>query len=247
MPCENAFCSQIDIFALLISRILFVQALFPQSRQNSLEFDVQLLYSVCWKRGFVDGIYASYGCVVTANCEGLIIVSTSNIPNNGQPKRARFLSVWLAYPLALLVWEGLPWAISLLTPRYGWVAGIPGIWNLLGLIPVLVGTIGLIWGVAVHSAQSPQGIEMELDRNYLLRQGLYTFSRNPMYLSELVLLLGWVLFYGSIAVLIAFAVWYAFFNFYSVPLEERTLEAHFGEAYREYKQKVPRWIGKRRM
>ena len=139
---------------------------------------------------------------------------------------------------------GVAWAISLLTPRYGWVAGSPSIWNLLGLIPVLVGTIGLIWGVAAHSAQSREGIEMELDKSYLLSRGLYSFSRNPMYLSELVLLLGWVLFYGSIAVLIAFVVWYAFFNFYIVPLEERTLESHFGEAYREYKQKVSRWIGK---
>jgi len=30
MPCENVFCSLIDIFALLISRILFAQALLPQ-------------------------------------------------------------------------------------------------------------------------------------------------------------------------------------------------------------------------
>jgi protein-S-isoprenylcysteine O-methyltransferase Ste14 len=212
--------------------------------KNSLEFDFQLLYIVYWKRGFVDGLYASYGCVVTVNCKGLTIMSTSNVPNSRQPKRTKFLSSWLAYPLALIVWEGMPWAISLLMPRYGWTQGRPGFWNLLGLIPILVGTAGLIWGVAVHSAQSPQGIEWELDKSYLLRRGLYTFSRNPMYLSELVLLLGWVLFYGSIAVLIAFVVWYAFFNFYIVPLEERTLEAHFGEAYREYKQQVPRWFGK---
>jgi len=174
-------------------------------------------------------------------------MNTSNIPNNGQSKRTRYLSSWLAYPLALLVWEGMPWAISLPSPRYGWVTGHPGPWNLPGLIPVLFGTAGLIWGVAVHSGQSHRGIAWELDRNYLLRRGLHAFSRNPMYLSELVLLLGWVLFYGSIAVLIAFAVWFAFFNFYIVPLEERTLEAHFGEAFREYKNLVPRWFGKCRV
>lgn len=175
----------------------------------------------------------------------MVKMSSSNTPG-GQPKRVKFLSPWLAYPLALIVWEGIPWAISLLTPRYGWISARPGIWNMPGLILVLVGTIGLIWGVAAHSAQSSHGIEWELDKSYLLSRGLYSFSRNPMYLSELVLLLGWVLFYGSIAVLIALAVWYALFNFYNIPLEERTLEAHFGEAYRQYKQKVPRWFGKRR-
>jgi len=174
-------------------------------------------------------------------------MSTSNIPDSGGPERTKFLSPWLAYPLALLVWEVFPWVISLLSTHYGWISRRPGLWNLLGLIPVLVGTAGLIWGVTVHSTQSPQGIEWELDRSYLLRGGLYALSRHPMYLSELVLLFGWVLFYGSIAVLIAFAVSYVFFNFYAMPLEERTLEAHFGEAYREYKNKVPRWFGKRRM
>jgi protein-S-isoprenylcysteine O-methyltransferase Ste14 len=173
-------------------------------------------------------------------------MSTSNIPNSGQPKRATFLPSWQAYPLALLVWGVVPWAISLLTPRYGWAAGRPGIWNLLGLIPVLVGTTGLIWSLALHSAQSPEGIEWELDKSYLLRRGIYAFSRNPMYLAELTLLFGWVIFYGSVALMIALVVWGLFFHYYQVPLEERILEAHFGEAYREYKSQVPRWLGKPR-
>jgi protein-S-isoprenylcysteine O-methyltransferase Ste14 len=172
-------------------------------------------------------------------------MNTSNIPNNGQSKKAKFLSPWLAYPLALIVWDVLPWAISLLTPRYGWTKGQPSTWNLLGLIPVLIGTIGLLWGVAVHSAASPQGmLEWELDKSYLLRRGMYAFSRHPMYLSELILFFGWVIFYGSIALLIAFVIAYILFNFYAIPNEERILEAHFGEAYHEYKNKVPRWFGR---
>lgn len=171
-------------------------------------------------------------------------MNTSNNSNNDQPKRTRFLSAWLAYPLALIVWEALPWAISLLTTRYGWTAGRPSLWNFLGLIPVVVGTIGLIWGVHLHSAQSPQGIEWELDKSYLLKGGLYNVSRNPMYLSELTLLFGWMIFYGSVSLLITFVLWYLFFNYYIVPQEEGVLEAHFGEAYSEYKKKVPRWFGK---
>jgi protein-S-isoprenylcysteine O-methyltransferase Ste14 len=184
------------------------------------------------------------GAQVKAFQKEMKTMGTFNMPNSGQPKRAKHLSPWLAYPLALIVWWVLPWAISLLTPHYGWAAGRPSLWNLLGLIPVLIGTIGLLWGVAVHSAQSPEGIEWELDKSYLLQRGMYAYSRHPMYLSELILLFGWIILYGSVALVIAFVIGYLLFNYYAMPQEERILEAHFGEAYREYKKKVPRWFGK---
>ena len=171
-------------------------------------------------------------------------MNTTENPKEEQSKKTKYVSPWLAYPLALIVWWALPWVISLLTPYYGWTVGHPSIWNLLGWIPVLIGTSGLLWGMAAHSAQSPEGIEWELDKSYLLKGSLYKFSRNPMYVSELILLFGWVIFYGSMALLVAFVIWYAFFNYYQVPLEERILETRFGEAYCEYKKKVPRWFGK---
>jgi protein-S-isoprenylcysteine O-methyltransferase Ste14 len=128
-------------------------------------------------------------------------MKTTENPNHEQTKKVKHLSPWLAYPLAIIVWWVLPWAISWLTPRYGWTDGHPNIWNILGLIPVVIGTIGLLWGVAVHSAASPQGIEWELDKSYLLMRGMYTFSRHPMYLSELILLFGWVIFYGNVIIM----------------------------------------------
>lgn len=171
-------------------------------------------------------------------------MTTPTASDSNQPKKSKYLSLWLALPLALLVWEGLPWVISLLTPRYGWTEGHPGIWNLLGLIPVIFGTLGLLWGVAVHSAQSPHGIEWELDKSYLLTHGMYAYSRHPMYLSELILLFGWIIFYGSFALIIWFVAWYIFFSYSAMPKEENILEAHFGESYREYKNRVSRWFGK---
>jgi len=170
-------------------------------------------------------------------------MNTTEDPNQEQPKKAS-VPWWIGFVLALIVWEVGPWAISLLTPRYGWASGRPGLWNLLGLIPVVVGTTGLLWTMVLHFAQSPEGIEWDLDKSYLLRRGPYAFSRHPMYFSELTLMFGWAIFYGSVAVLIASLVACAVFNFFAAPLEERTLEAHFGEVYREYKNKVPRWFGK---
>src|SRR5271157_4312395 len=33
-------------------------------------------------------------------------------------------------------------------------------------------------------------------------------------------------------------------NYFKVPQEERGLDARFGEAYRDYQRRVPRWLGK---
>jgi protein-S-isoprenylcysteine O-methyltransferase Ste14 len=170
-------------------------------------------------------------------------MSGSNIPKSGQPKR---ISRWLTYILFVIIWGVVPWTLSLLTPRYGWAAGHPGFWNLLGLIPLAVGIAGSLRCLVLHFAQSDGALDWEPDKSYLLTSDLYAFSRNPMYLFELTLLFGWVLVYGSIAVFIAFLVWWTWFSFFQIPSEERTIEAHFGEAYREYKNRVPRWFGLRR-
>jgi protein-S-isoprenylcysteine O-methyltransferase Ste14 len=156
---------------------------------------------------------------------------------------------WLAYflvGLAIIGWWGGPWALSLLTPRSGWAAGRASFWNMLGLIPVVLGTVGLFWTMRLHFFQAPARVEWALAQNYLLRHGPYAFTRHPTYLSELTLMVGWVLFYGSLAVLAGFLVVLAILSFCAMPLEERAMEARFGDAYRDYKRRVPRWLGRTR-
>jgi len=136
----------------------------------------------------------------------------------------------------------LPWAISLVAPRHGWAKGRPGLWNLIGLIPVAAGLGMIAWGGCLHFVAATGGWELQRTPPYLLAKGPYRFSRNPMYLFELAMWLGWGIFYGSRAVLIAFVVWWIVFAFSIVPDEERRLEARFGERYLQYKSTVPRWF-----
>lgn len=169
------------------------------------------------------------------------------------PDQSASIPRWMALVVALIFWligvplfyGVLPWAISSLIPHYGWSEGRPGNWNLLGLIPVVIATACLIWIMVQHFARTatlPARVALERTPSYLLQRGPYALSRHPMYLAELALLFGWSIFYGSVAVLIAFLVACVFFNFIHVPREERALEARFGEAYLEYKNRVPRWL-----
>lgn len=159
---------------------------------------------------------------------------------------------WLAFVMGFLVWfvaiplahAGLPWAISLLAPRYGWTENQPGFLNLFGLIPVVFGVICLIWIMVLGFAETPEKVDLEWNSSFLLVRGPYAFTRNPMYVAELGLWLGWAIFYGSIVVFIAFAVLCLVVNFVILPREERALEARFGESFRQYKRAVPRWLGK---
>jgi protein-S-isoprenylcysteine O-methyltransferase Ste14 len=159
--------------------------------------------------------------------------------------------VVIIYPVMVLV---VPWAISLAAPRLGWTERGPGIWNLIGLIPVAIGIAGLVWVFGVMLAQIakfPAGLQLEegerlatATARVLLTDGPFAYSRNPMFLSGLFLWLGWALFYGSPAILVITIIMWAVTDRVTVPREERGLEARFGDVYREYKRRVPRWIGR---
>jgi protein-S-isoprenylcysteine O-methyltransferase Ste14 len=176
-------------------------------------------------------------------------MNPAEVPNRERSKRAHFprwltpIYFALVLPLVLVV---APWGLSLLSPRYGWEAGHPGLLNLLSLILIVTGIACVIWIIVLHCVQAPEGWDLERTPRYLLIRGPYKFSRNPSYLSLLVIFFGWMLFYGSVAVFVAFVVAWAVLNHVAVPTEERDLEARFGEGYRQYKNTVRRWLGKTR-
>ena len=73
-------------------------------------------------------------------------------------------------------------------------------------------------------------------------EGLHRYVRNPMYLGVLLIVVGQaVLFHSMALVRYAAAIWLAA-HFFVLGYEEPTLERTFGEEYRNYKQRVPRWI-----
>ncbi len=180
-------------------------------------------------------------------------MKTSELPDEKSSTRvtiSRRMALILA-PLAWLVAIPLghgvvPWAISLLTPHYGWTPNRPGIWNLLGLIPVVAGAAGLIWVFVLGLAQAaelPERIGLDWSPKLLMKRGPYVFTRNPMYVAELAIWFGWAIFFGSAAVLIAFVALCAVINLI-VRREERDLELQFGETYCQYKSTAPRWLGR---
>ncbi len=73
--------------------------------------------------------------------------------------------------------------------------------------------------------------------------GPYAYTRNPMYVAELLLWLGWVILFGSLITLLGFVL-LTVVIILILPWEERGLERQFGETYRQYQARVPRWLGR---
>jgi protein-S-isoprenylcysteine O-methyltransferase Ste14 len=74
----------------------------------------------------------------------------------------------------------------------------------------------------------------------LVLAGPYRFTRNPDYIGQALLCAG--LLFDAPAVLPGTILALFVVHLTVVPREERFLEQRFGEPYREYRSRVPRWL-----
>ena len=72
--------------------------------------------------------------------------------------------------------------------------------------------------------------------------GIYRYVRNPMMIGVWCVLIGEADLFMSTGILIWFLVFFTGCMLLVPLCEEPDLERRFGESYREYKRKVPRWI-----
>ncbi|MGC6472296.1 MAG: methyltransferase family protein [Parvibaculales bacterium] len=76
----------------------------------------------------------------------------------------------------------------------------------------------------------------------LMTDGIYAYSRNPIYVLMGIALFGVVLINGAWIGLTVLPVFLALVNVLWIRFEEAQLEAQFGQAYLEYKARVRKWI-----
>lgn len=78
--------------------------------------------------------------------------------------------------------------------------------------------------------------------NRLLSRDVYSWSRHPMYLGILLMLLAVALFTGEAAFYAVVAINFVVLNNVFCAYEERKLEYRFGRPYRKYRHRVRRWL-----
>ena len=80
----------------------------------------------------------------------------------------------------------------------------------------------------------------------LVVAGPYRHLRNPMILGVILLLIGEALVFCSYGIAILATGFFVLNTLYFIYFEEPKLEQQFGEAYRQYKANVPRWLPRTR-
>lgn len=162
----------------------------------------------------------------------------------------------LATPLVTFVYATVnvaaPLALSTLTTRAGWDDG-PSVCNLLG-IPILAVGIGtIVWSAMSHAtewrARDWRVLKLDPDHlltpDYLVTDGPYRHTRDPLYVGDVLMWSGWAILLGSLAVAIGVVVLTLGLQV-GVRFEERGLARQFGDQWKAYASTVPRFIGRRR-
>ena len=76
----------------------------------------------------------------------------------------------------------------------------------------------------------------------VVSDGVYRFSRNPMYLGFLLILAGWAVYLSNAGAALFLPAFIAYMNLFQIWPEERALLAKFGSEFAQYMSRVRRWL-----
>jgi len=78
--------------------------------------------------------------------------------------------------------------------------------------------------------------------NRLVTTGIYRYSRNPMYLGMILIVISTTVYYLNFLSVFSPLIFYIWINKFQINREEIFLEEKFGGEYLKYKSKTRRWI-----
>lgn len=113
----------------------------------------------------------------------------------------------------------------------------------LGCATIMLGLFVCMSGVvAFRRARTTVDPTQPDNASALVRSGIYRWTRNPMYLGFLLLLVGLALLLGSWVALLVSLGFVAYLNRFQIEPEERALSAIFGSEFDAFRRDVRRWI-----
>ena len=143
-------------------------------------------------------------------------------------------------PLLFLCFGGLIRLLAALAP---WASvGMPAKNIIAAVIAAFAGLLAVPSIIAFLRAKTTLHPEDPSKTTKLVVTGTYAISRNPMYLSLLLLLIAWTAYLANIAAAAPLPFFVAYLNRFQIKPEERALASRFGSEYETYRRRVRRWL-----
>jgi protein-S-isoprenylcysteine O-methyltransferase Ste14 len=133
------------------------------------------------------------------------------------------------------------WAMFMLkaiVPDFGYITVIPLIsWIAVGIL--IAGTLVMI--AAIHGLGATLKVGLPEEDTELRTDGIYSFSRNPIYLGVFIIILASCLYFPDL-INIAAGIYAVFMHHKIIKGEEKFLETRFGESWKNYRLRVRRYL-----
>src|SRR5512139_735004 len=144
---------------------------------------------------------------------------------------------------AVFAFVALPGTVAFIVPLTFFLPRPSVLLDRYGLIPLLLGVTLLLSTVREFYVAGRGTLAPWSPPDQLVTTGLYSLSRNPMYVAVVLVLLGWAALFHSVALLVYAVAIAAAFHLRVVLGEEPWLAQTHRGSWLRYSAQVPRWFG----
>ena len=140
----------------------------------------------------------------------------------------------------VLVMAALMWFVAGIVPALEFV--LPAR-EFVAVIFAVVGLVTGVMGIVSFGRAKTTVNPMKPDSaSSLVVSGIYQYSRNPMYLGLLLILVGWAAYLSNVLAFLILPGFILYMNRFQIEPEERALTSLFGQDFIAYKSRVRRWL-----
>jgi len=112
--------------------------------------------------------------------------------------------------------------------------------NFLGILPIILGFYLIMESYFLFKKhKTPENFS---ESKALVIEGIYKFSRNPMYLGAIIFLIGLSVLIQNILSFAIAAIFFFIIDKMFIPFEEEKMQKTFKKGYADYKKKTKKWI-----
>ena len=115
--------------------------------------------------------------------------------------------------------------------------------TILSYISYISGLSILVWAVRLFKKQNTTVNPIKIENaSSLVTSGIFKYSRNPMYLGMVLILLGLTFMFNLIGGIIFSLLFTMYITKFQIRPEEEVMERFFGADFIKYKQNVRMWL-----